>query len=144
MAIFADQSREAVRRQYQDAWRKFGAQQELTPLEKQLAAVVAEHPEYHALIERGSDVLSQDWQPEQGQLNPFLHLGMHLALREQVATDRPRGIAAVHAKLTRRAADAHEAEHRMMDALGTALWEAQRLQRPPDEAAYLEALRRLA
>lgn len=142
MAVFADQSRAALRRQYHEAWRKFRAQQTLTPLEQQIAAVIAEHPEYHALIER-VDAVAQDWQPEQGQLNPFLHLGMHLALREQVATDRPQGIVAVHAKLARRAADAHDAEHRMMDALGTALWEAQRLQRQPDEAAYLEALRRL-
>jgi hypothetical protein len=37
-----------------------------------------------------------------------------------------------------------EAEHRMMEALGRALWEAQRAARLPDEQAYLEDLRRLA
>jgi hypothetical protein len=36
-----------------------------------------------------------------------------------------------------------EAEHRMMEALGRALWEAQRAERSPNERAYLEDLRRL-
>jgi hypothetical protein len=36
-----------------------------------------------------------------------------------------------------------DAEHRMMEALGRALWEAQRAGRLPDERAYLEDLRRL-
>ena len=143
MPIFATQSREALRRQYLNAWEKFRAQQTLTPLETQLAAVVTEHPEYHPLFDRGGEALGLDWQPEHGQLNPFLHLGMHLAIREQVGTNRPAGITAVHAKLTKRVEDAHAAEHRMMEALGTALWEAQRFNRPPDEAAYLETLRKL-
>jgi hypothetical protein len=29
--------------------------------------------------------------PGEGE-NPFLHMGLHLALREQIATDRPAGI----------------------------------------------------
>jgi hypothetical protein len=36
-----------------------------------------------------------------------------------------------------------DAEHRMMEALGRALWDAQRAGRLPDENAYLEELRRL-
>jgi hypothetical protein len=141
--IFANQSRDALRAQYLAAWQKFRAQQPLTPLESQLAAVVAEHPEYHALIEHDSAALAREWLPEQGQLNPFLHLGMHLALREQVGTDRPAGIAALHAKLTKRTGAAHEAEHRMMEPLGKALWDAQRAGTPPDETSYLESLRQL-
>ena len=104
--------------------------------------VIAEHPEYAALVEQGEDALLREWGPDGGAVNPFLHMGMHLALREQVATDRPAGIAAIH----RRLAAAHgpyEAEHRMMECLGEALWLAQRSGVMPDERAYLEALRRL-
>ena len=36
------------------------------------------------------------------------------------------------------------AEHRMMEALGETLWEAQRNGRAPDERAYLERLQRLS
>jgi hypothetical protein len=37
----------------------------------------------------------------------------------------------------------HEAEHAMIERLGEALWNAQRAGLPPDEAQYLESLRRL-
>jgi hypothetical protein len=63
-------------------------------------------------------------------------------LREQVGTDRPTGIARVHAKLAARHGRM-DAEHRMMESLGRALWDAQRAGRLPDENAYLEELRRL-
>jgi hypothetical protein len=115
----------------------------LEPLQHQLATVVEQHPEYHRLLEDDEGALGRDYTPESGQSNPFLHLGLHLAIREQVATDRPAGIAAVHRELSRRLGDVHEAEHRMLERLGEALWLGQRTGRPPDEAAYLESLRRL-
>jgi hypothetical protein len=49
----------------------------------------------------------------------------------------------VHRELARRLGDVHAAEHRMLEQLGVALWDSQRSGRPPDEAAYLESLRRL-
>jgi hypothetical protein len=70
-------------------------------------------------------------------------LGLHLALREQLATDRPKGIAQIHRRLSASPLEGHHAEHRMMGALEQALWEAQRTGRMPDETRYLEALRRL-
>ena len=71
-------------------------------------------------------------------------MGLHLAIREQVATNRPAGIAEVHAKLAARAGGAHEAEHRMLEVLAEQIWEAQKSQKLPDENAYLERLRSLA
>lgn len=143
MAIFAGQSREQLRRMYLDAWRKFSAKQPLEPLEAQLAAVIVEHPEYVHWLDAGDAALAAEFTPERGEANPFLHMGMHLAIREQVATDRPRGIAEVHRKLASKLGDAHAAEHAMLESLGQALWEAQRANRMPDEQAYLERLKML-
>lgn len=143
MPFFHDQDRSGLRRQYLDAWRKAREGRPLEPLEHQIAAVVEQHPEYHPLLEDEAAALARDYMPESGQSNPFLHLGLHLAIRDQVATDRPPGIAAVQRELVRRLGDLHEAEHRMMERLGEALWLSQRTGRPPDEAAYLESLRRL-
>jgi hypothetical protein len=70
-------------------------------------------------------------------------MGLHLGIREQVATDRPSGIAATFQALASRMRDPHEAEHLMIDCLAETLWESQRQNQPPDEAAYLERLRRL-
>ncbi|HEY1284215.1 MAG TPA: DUF1841 family protein [Steroidobacteraceae bacterium] len=143
MPVFAGQSREQLRALYLQAWRKFSAQQPLEPLEAQLAAVIAEHPEYIAWIESGDDALTADFTPERGQQNPFLHMGLHLAIREQVATNRPAGIADIHRALTAQYGDAHAAEHAMLDPLAESLWEAQRNHAAPDERAYLERLKKL-
>ena len=142
MPFFHDQDRDGLRRVYVEAWRKHRAALPLEPLEHQVVAVVEQHPEYHALLEDES-ALGRDFTPDAGQSNPFLHLGLHLAIREQAATDRPAGIAAIRTELARRLADPHEAEHRMLERLAEAMWHSQRSGRPPDEAAYLESLRGL-
>jgi len=142
MPFFHDQDRGGLRRHYLEAWRRHRAGLPLEPLQHQLVALIEQHPEYHGLLD-DPEALARDWTPESGQANPFLHLGLHLAIREQVATDRPAGIAAVHRELATRLADPHEAEHRMLERLGEALWQAQRSGTAPDEAAYLESLRRL-
>jgi hypothetical protein len=141
--VFAGQSRDDLRRMYLEAWRKFSAKQPLEPLEAQLAAVIAEHPEYIPLLESGDTALGSDFTPEGGQANPFLHLGLHLAIREQVATDRPKGIAAIHQKLAARLGSAHEAEHAMLEPLAETIWESQRSGVLPDEQRYLERLKTL-
>jgi hypothetical protein len=107
-----------------------------------MADVLDLHPEYAVLLEDES-ALERDWTPEGGQQNPFLHLGLHMAIREQVGTDRPPGIAAAHAALARRLGSAHDAEHAMLEKLAETLWEAQRYGRMPDERTYLEAVRAL-
>jgi hypothetical protein len=132
-----------MRRRYLEAWRKFCAHEALGPLEAQLAAVIAEHPQYVDWLESGEEALNAEFTPEGGRQNPFLHMSLHLAIREQVATDRPAGIAALHAALAQRRGDAHAAEHAMIESLAEMLWEAQRNGTAADETVYLERLRRL-
>jgi hypothetical protein len=139
--IFAGQSRDQLRETYRASWRRFKQQHTLSPLDKQIVAVISEHPEYHVIIESAASDLA-NYSPRSGQLNPWLHMGLHLAIREQVATDRPHGIAAIHRKLASQS-DSHEAEHRMLETLAEALWDAQRSGKSPDEQAYLEKLKLL-
>ena len=134
------QDRGELRRMYADAWRKHRAGALLSPLEAQVARVIEEHPEYHDAV---TGDLEAEFAVEGGRTNPFLHMGLHLGVREQVATNRPAGIAALFERLGARTGSAHEAEHRMIDCLAETLWESQRDNAPPDEAAYLERLRRL-
>jgi hypothetical protein len=143
MPFFHDQGRASLRRMYLEAWRKHRESLPVEPVEDQIIRVVSLHPEYAQLLESEPAALDRDYTPEQGQTNPFLHMGLHLAIREQVATDRPAGIAVVHRSLAARLGDVHEAEHAMIERLGEALWNAQRAGLPPDEAQYLESLRRL-
>jgi Domain of unknown function (DUF1841) len=140
--FFANSRRDELRRSYVEAWRRQREGLPLTPLDAQIAAVVAMHPEYHALLE-SPDAEAADYSVEAGRINPFLHMGLHLAVREQVGTRRPAGIESVHQRLSRTLGDAHQAEHRMIDVLAETLWEAQRAGRAPDEQRYLERLQGL-
>jgi hypothetical protein len=144
MPIFDTQSRDELRRVYIDAWRKHREGLPMEPLEAQVADVIALHPEYQAALERPDQVVERDYSPEGGQSNPFLHMGLHLAVRDQIATNRPNGIRLAFDALAKRMGSAHDAEHRVIECLAEALWEAQRAGRPPDEQAYLERVKGLA
>ena len=135
------QDRGELRRMYAEAWKKRCDKLPMSPLETQIADVIELHPEYHDDVT--ADDLDRDYLPDGGQSNPFLHMGLHLGIREQVSTDRPAGIAAVYRGLATQAGDAHAAEHEMIECLAEALWEAQRDNRPPDEGRYLERLQQL-
>jgi hypothetical protein len=143
MPFFDNQSREELRRVYAEAWRKRRAGLPSEPLEAQVADVILLHPEYHAALERGEDALARDYTPEGGQSNPFLHMGLHLAVRDQIATDRPAGLRKAFENLAQRIGSAHDAEHRIIECLAEAMWDAQRSGRPPDEIAYLQRVLRL-
>jgi hypothetical protein len=143
MPIFQDQSRQELRQVYVDAWRKQGAGLPLEPLEAQVADVVAEHPEYHELFSDSQTTLHADYAPEGGHTNPFLHMSVHLAIRDQVATDRPAGIRAAFEQLLRRKSK-HEAEHAVMEHLAEMIWQSQRSGLPPDEQVYLRRVQRLS
>lgn len=135
------QDRSELRKMYADAWKKHCDKAPLTPLEAQIADVVVWHPEYHTDV--SSDDLDKDYSPDGGQTNPFLHMGLHLGIREQIATNRPAGIAAVYTALTKVTGDAHTAEHKMIDCLAETLWEAQSQNTAPDEQKYLQRLQQL-
>jgi len=136
------QDRQELRQMYVDAWRKAREGAVLSPLEAQIAEVVADHPEYHGAV--SGESLDESYAPEDGKTNPFLHMGLHLALRDQVATDRPPGIRAVFQTIQGWASDRLDAEHRAIECLAETLWEAQSQNRAPDEQQYLEKLKRLA
>jgi len=124
---------------YVDAWRKSEAGEIVSPLEAQIAQVVTDHPEYQQMLT--PEALDESFTPESGKTNPFLHMGLHLAIRDQVATNRPPGIAAIFKDLAAKAGDPHVAEHKMLDCLAQTLWEAQGANAPPDEQKYIERLR---
>jgi hypothetical protein len=143
MPFHATQSREELRRAYIEAWRKRRDGLPIEPLEAQIADVIALHPEYQAALEKPDTVLDRDYSPEGGQSNPFLHMGLHLAVRDQLATDRPPGIRKAFDAVARRAGTTHDAEHQLIECLAETLWESQRANLPPDEMAYLARVQRL-
>jgi hypothetical protein len=136
--------RDGMRRVFLVAWRKAGDGEPLQPLERLVAEVVAEHPEYQRYLSDADGGIGRDFPPELGDTNPFLHMGLHISIREQLSVDRPPGVAALYRRIRLRTGDAHTAEHRIMECLAQSLWEAQRAGATPDEGGYLDCLRALA
>ncbi len=142
MPFFDTQSRDDLRNVYIEAWRKRCAGLPMQPLEMQVADVIALHPEYQVALTKPDSVLDRDYSPEGGQSNPFLHMGLHLAVRDQLATDRPVGIRSAFNNVVSRVGESHGAEHQLIECLAETLWEAQRSGLPPDENRYLERVKK--
>ena len=134
------ESRSDTRQTFFDVWQKMQAEIPMTALETMIADVIRMHPEYHALLDQGIEVLDKDWMPEGGETNPFLHMGMHIAIREQLSIDRPPGIKAAYDALLQKTRDQMQTEHLMLECLGETLWRAQRENRMPDEQLYLRLI----
>jgi hypothetical protein len=139
--VFDGYTREQLRLSYAEAWAKHLAGVPLTALEAEIIDVIGAHPEYQDVISDVASALSFEPGSSGVAENPFLHMGLHLAVREQLSIDRPPGVRDLHRQLQARFGDSHGAEHALMEALGEILWQAQRNGLPPDEAQYLALAR---
>jgi hypothetical protein len=135
-------TREQVREFFIEAWRKYQAKEVLTAIETVAAGIVLEHPEYHSLLS-AQDAMTRAFPPEDGQINPFLHMSLHLAVEEQLSIDQPPGIRAAFDAL-RKLRSRHNAMHDVLECLGEAMFKALRDKTPPDGTAYLNSIRRRA
>jgi hypothetical protein len=138
--VFAP-SRDQARQFLFDTWRKYRTGEPLAGLERTALEIMLLHPEYHAMLEQPERYLQRDYRPEAGDLNPFLHLSLHLAIAEQLAIDHPQGLRALHRELAEEQGDAHRALHEILECLGETVWQAQRTDTTPDERLYLKCVR---
>lgn len=125
-----------------NSWQKFQAKQSVTAIEEQIARIIELHPEYHNLITMQN--IDTDYSPEMGQINPFLHISLHLAIIEQVQTNRPAGINQIYKYLlVKYNQDEHKVHHTMIDYLAEEMWLSQKYNTSPDELKYLTNLQKL-
>jgi hypothetical protein len=135
-------SRDEARRFLAGSWAKFKAAQPLSGLETMAAGIVALHPEYQPLLDDAERNVARDFRPEDGTVNPFLHLSLHLAIAEQLSIDQPPGIRAQFERIRLARGDEHAALHAVLECLGETLWQAQRTGAGLDAGAYLACLGR--
>lgn len=131
--------RTEMRKVFFECFRKYNEKLPLEPIEAQLIEIILWHPEYHELLHDLDNIHTENFNEQ----NPFFHMSLHLALREQVATNRPSGIKQIYQTLCQQLQDVHLAEHRMMDCLGQMIWDAQQTGVMPDEKEYLQQLSQL-
>jgi len=130
--MFYSNDRDQLRQFYYDTWQKHLSDQPLIDLEKQILAVILEHPEYQKIL--------KDKNIDANQPNPFMHMGLHLAVRDQVALNQPPGIKKTFQTLLAKGYSEHDAEHKIMDILAEQIWLAANEQKPLDMDVYLENL----
>jgi hypothetical protein len=133
-------TRDQVRDFFFEAWRKYRAGLPLVGAEALALDIVLLHPEYHAVLDAPERYRAQEYFPELGETNPFLHMSLHVALEEQLSIDQPPGIVQRLDALAARAGDRHAALHEAIECLAEMVWRSQRDGAPPDGAAYLECL----
>ena len=119
-----------------NSWQKYTRNKPLEPLEKQLASIIEIHPEYHDLIGN----IESEYLPEQGEINPFLHINLHLALRDQLSLNQPKGIKEVYQKLINQHKDPHAVEHLMMECIAEMIYTSQKNNTAMDQESYLSCI----
>ncbi len=109
-------------------------------VEAQVLDIILTHPEYHALLSNPETFMNQEFALEE---NPFLHMSLHIALREQLQMDRPAGIKIIFQNLVTKFGEVHIAEHQMTTVIAQMMYESQQMGSAPDEQEYLKRLREL-
>jgi len=134
-------SRDQARQFLFDAWAKFKQHSVLTDLEKIAVEVIQMHPEYHVILDSPARFMHQQYFPEMGETNPFLHLSLHLSVIEQVSINQPIGITQIYEQLRQQYNDSHLAQHDLLECLAETIWQAQRNGQPLDSETYLNLLK---
>lgn len=137
---FFNPSRDQVREFFFNTWLKFKQNQMLEGVEKIGVQVMQMHPEYHAILDDSARFMHQQYFPEMGETNPFLHMSLHLSVLEQISINQPIGIATIHQQLLMQHKDAHTAQHDLLDCLAETIWQAQRNKQGLDAEHYMRLM----
>jgi Domain of unknown function (DUF1841) len=143
MSLF-NPSRDEVREFFFSTWQKFKQNNPLTPLEKIALSVIHMHPEYHPILDAPERFKQQEYFPEFGETNPFLHMSLHLSIQEQISINQPTGIVSIYEKLRLNHQDEHLAQHDILDCLAECIWSAQKNNTSLDANYYVQLLQQKA
>ena len=130
------QDRKRQREFLAKSWQKYTSNIPLEPLEEQLVSIIEIHPEYQDLITN----IDSEYFPEQGEVNPFLHINLHLALKDQLSLNEPNGVRELHQKLIYHFKDQHVVEHLMMECIAEMIYLSQKNNTAMDQESYLNCI----
>lgn len=134
-----EKQRQNTRFVFFNAWRKKRKGEALEALEQQIVMLIEQHPEYHTFFSDEKNI-EHDFAGEKRVVNPFLHLGMHLAIGDQLALQQPPGIREIYQKLAHHYGDVHDAEHHIMNCLAYWMQQPQPQGETLDYSPYLQCL----
>ena len=112
----------------------------LTELEKIALSIILEHPEYDNILLNKDKYLNHQWCHENNEVNPFLHMSLHISIIEQILINHPPQINELYKKLSIKYGNEHQAAHQLMDCLTEMLWQSQYNNSPLDIELYLNCI----
>jgi hypothetical protein len=133
-------NRNAYRQHFFNTWQKHLKRLPLEATEIQLIDIILQHPEYHRFLNDPKQFETQEFALEE---NPFFHMSLHLAVREQIHTRRPTGIEMIYQNLLKVYGDALRVEHLMMQQLLYMMDEGQRTGAMPSDEEYIKELKKI-
>ncbi len=140
--LFGD--REDTRAVFYAVWNKHENNEPLEPMEQSILAIIEAHPEYHAYLNNPEKFQDKEFSAEQGETNPFMHFGIHLAIADQVRLDNPKGMKKIYQDYLKKFNDSHTADHKIMEVLIGHLWDMMQTNTAFDEASYMQTLKQMA
>jgi hypothetical protein len=133
----------AHRQVFWDAWQRAKDNLPLDAMQVRIARVIEMHPEFHHYFDDMERFLERDFHVDDG-MNPYLHLSLHLALEEQIATRQPPEVgSALEYLMTTKGIGRHDALHFILEILAESVYFAQREGKEPDVLLYLTRIREL-
>jgi hypothetical protein len=115
----------------------------LSAMETILVDIIQRHPEYHPIFEKTEHFDDLKEEKFQEDSNPFLHLGLHVTIIEQVNINRPLGIRPIYQALLKKHQDKNVVEHKMMNCLIEEIYGTLKQNKPFNDKRYIEKLRAL-
>jgi len=128
---------EAEKQRIRRIWR--GAQEgTLTDQEElRLAKILKDHTEFHQYwsepVHRSQPLRDQD-------INPFLHVSLHLIIENQIAQGRPSRAEQLYNREIERGIPRHKVIHHLAGVFSEVLYDTLRRRKPFDQARYLARL----
>ena len=124
----------AHRKVFYDAWMCYTRGETLSEFDQRLVSVMQYYPEF-------TQHILPDEIPNQSSQNPYLVMGAHLEVVEQVAQDRPKGIKPFYQSLALKVGGV-QAQIIMRDVLLLVLDQSYQSGEVPDYSEYLQMLKK--
>lgn len=124
-------SQESIRRFFVESWQKFQNGEQLSAMEKIVAQILIEHPDYQPFMKmQFIDKLFPEF-------NPFLEISLRLALLEQLSINSPPQVTKTYKHLLQRLNDKIKAQDIIVEVLRKSLKD------PDPQKSYVSKLSKI-
>ena len=128
------------KKRIQEVWGKIKEKKEVSQEDKKLAEALLEHKEYWEIWEN----ISPHDEKTVKEVNPYLHVYLHLAIENQIMDENPRQVGRHISWRTSQGIDRHITVHEIATVFSEYLIDALRYGKPFDKLKYIQRLNEMS